>query len=80
MTLLDGHGRTPHDTLEQTLSGAAMLCCLPCLCVVACSKFFATLAKKMSQSEGPKLSEKREEKETGGGIDQDDAIAFKAED
>jgi hypothetical protein len=36
MTLLDGHGRTPHDTLEQTQSAVVMLCCLPCLCVVAC--------------------------------------------
>jgi hypothetical protein len=38
MTIFDGHGRTPHDTLEQFLSAVAMICCLPCLCVVAIGK------------------------------------------
>jgi hypothetical protein len=38
MTIWDGHGRTPHDGLENFISSVAMLFCLPCLCVVACSK------------------------------------------
>jgi hypothetical protein len=38
MTIWNGHGRTPHDTLENILSLGAMLFCLSCLCVVACSK------------------------------------------
>jgi hypothetical protein len=38
MTIWDGHGRTPHDTLENILSICAMLFCLPCLCIVGCSK------------------------------------------
>jgi hypothetical protein len=38
MTIWDGHGRTPHDTLENILSITAMFFCLPCLCFVACSK------------------------------------------
>jgi hypothetical protein len=80
MTLLDGHGRTPHDTLEQTLSGAAMLCCLPCLCVLAGSKFFTTLVEKVRQFGEPKSGRKREERETEGGIDPDAPTLSKAED
>ena len=38
MTIWDGHGRTPHDTLENILSIGAMLFCLPCLCAVTCTK------------------------------------------
>jgi hypothetical protein len=38
MTIWDGHGRTPHDTLETILSTAAWIVCFPCLCVVGCSK------------------------------------------
>jgi len=43
MTLLDGHGRTPHDTWEQTQSAAAMVGCLPCLMIVAFIKFVANI-------------------------------------
>jgi hypothetical protein len=49
MTLWDGHGRTPHDTLENIQATIAMIFCLPCLCVVGCSE---------------KLSGRREEDET----------------
>ena len=38
MTIWDGHGRTPHDALENFLSVGAMILCMPCLCVVACRK------------------------------------------
>jgi hypothetical protein len=46
MTLFDGHGRTPHDTFEQIQSTAVMLCCLPCLCIVACYKCGLSLVEK----------------------------------
>ncbi|KAF2664366.1 hypothetical protein BT63DRAFT_460667 [Microthyrium microscopicum] len=43
MTIWDGHGRTPHDTLEQFLSAGAMILCLPCL---ICSKIRIPGTKK----------------------------------
>jgi hypothetical protein len=54
MTIWDGHGRTPHDTLENILSSGAMLCCIPCLCVAACGKIklpaYSRRAAKEEQS------------------------------
>lgn len=50
MTIFDGHGRTPHDMLEQILSGAAMICCLPCLCIVAFTKFVSRISKRGEKS------------------------------
>jgi hypothetical protein len=55
MTLLDGQGRTPHDT--YLLSGAVMVCCLPYLCVVACTKFLSIFVKK-AQFDGTKNEDK----------------------
>ncbi|KUJ08682.1 uncharacterized protein LY89DRAFT_323113 [Mollisia scopiformis] len=59
MTLLDGHSRTPHDTLEQFLSGIAMLCCLPCLCVVK-------IAEKTRSSESSSRDRTGQRKEGKG--------------
>ncbi len=55
MTLRDGHGRTPHDSLENALSSMAMICCLPCLCTLAVSNFLGKLFKT-----GPHPIEKEE--------------------
>lgn len=35
MTLWDGHGRTPHDGLEQFQGAVAMIFCCPCLCFLS---------------------------------------------
>ncbi len=51
MTLWDGHGRTPHDTLENIQTTAATLCCLPCLCVMGGVRYFNNLIEKMHQYE-----------------------------
>lgn len=61
MGLRDGHGRTPHDGLETFLSGAAMLCCLPCLCVVAVGKLIPKKAERSSAVDGAKQEEKTSE-------------------
>jgi hypothetical protein len=50
MTIWDGHGRTPHDTLENILSTAAMLFCLPCLCAVGCSKIKLPAYRKKGEA------------------------------
>ncbi len=68
MTLLDGHGRTPHDALEQFLSGAAMICCLPIICVVkVCEKLKGLRERsrggkedRKEEGDGVKLGEMRE--------------------
>jgi hypothetical protein len=56
-----------------------MLCCLPCLCVVACSKIFTTLAER-SHFGGLKSRREREEKQADGAIGPDAAISSKFED
>ena len=55
MTLLDGYGRTPHDTFEQIQSTAVLFCCLPCLCIVACYECGLSLVEK---ARGSKLQVK----------------------
>lgn len=55
MTLLDCHGRTPHDGLEQFLSGIAIICCLPCLCIV---KVVDKVKDSKSSSDGGKGKDK----------------------
>jgi len=68
MTLLDGHGRTPHDTLEQTQSAVVMLCCLPCLCVVACVQSVASLVESLRQCGRVK------EKSRSGAVEKDRGV------
>jgi hypothetical protein len=48
-----------------------MLCCMPCLCAVACSKVFTALTKRVRHSKASKPSRKRERKETDGGLIQE---------
>jgi hypothetical protein len=63
MTLRDGHGRTPHDTWEQTESTAVMLCCLPCLTVVVCVQSVSGIVKNVRQRRRLKEQWRREEME-----------------
>jgi hypothetical protein len=60
MTLRDGHGRTPHDTLEQVLTGAAMICCLPCLCFVGLMKYLPGSGTKKKEVKGRRGTEKED--------------------
>jgi hypothetical protein len=50
MTIWNGHGRTPHDTLENILSIGAMLFCLPCLCFVACTKIKSPTSRRKEET------------------------------
>jgi hypothetical protein len=50
MSIWDGHGRTPHDTLENILSIGAMLFCLPCICAVGCSKIKLPAYKRKGET------------------------------
>lgn len=64
MTIWDGHGRTPHDTLDEIQASIAMILCLPCLCVVACSKIrLPSFKRKRRTDEEPANDQKKAESE-----------------
>jgi hypothetical protein len=67
MTLLDGHGRTPHDTWERTQSAAVMLCCLPCLGVIVCIKTLGKIIHNMLEPK-EKAEEEIMERTAKGGL------------